>query len=64
MSDTLVLFGFALNLVGVFIAIFQTRVSIERRLTALETYMKIIIRDKGISIRSTDAINFKDENDK
>lgn len=52
------LFGFLVNLIGVFFIVIQTRVSLERRIATLETYMKILIRDKDISIRSSDTFEF------
>lgn len=61
MTDFTWVLGFLLNLVGVIFAVIQTRVSLERRISVLETYMKILLRDKGVTIRSTDTLAFKYE---
>lgn len=49
------------NLLGVGFIVMQVRVSLERRLSTLETLVKILMRDKGISIRSTDDNNTVDD---
>lgn len=49
--------GFIINLIGVFAIVMQTRVSLERRISVLETYMKILLRDRGISVRATDDLS-------
>jgi len=49
------------NLLGVGFIIMQVRVSLERRLTALETLVKILTRDKGISVRSSDDLSAVDD---
>jgi len=56
--------GFVLNLVGVFAIVVQTRVSLERRISVLETYMKIMLRDRGISVRSSDDMQAFEETEK
>jgi len=62
MSETMMwVIGFVVNLIGVFGIVMQTRVSLERRISTLETYMKILMRDKGVTIRSTDDMDFTDE---
>ena len=62
MNETLMwMLGFILNLVGVFFIVIQTRVSLERRIATLETYMRIMVRDKGISVRASDTMDLTDE---
>ena len=54
MSDFAWVFSVIANLVGVLFIVMQVRVSLEKRLSVLETYVKILMRDRGIDIRSTD----------
>ena len=49
------------NLIGVGFIVMQVRVSLERRLSTLETLVKILMRDKGVSIRSGDDMNTIDD---
>lgn len=62
MSETMMwVIGFIINLIGVFGIVMQTRVSLERRIATLETYMKIMLRDKGINVRASDTMDLTDE---
>ncbi len=49
------------NLLGVGFIVMQVRVQLERRLSTLETLVKILMRDKGLSIRSGDDMNNIDD---
>ena len=57
MSDTAWVIGLIINLISVFAVVIQTRVSLERRIAILETYMKILLRDRGVSIRQSDKLH-------
>ena len=62
MNETMMfLLGFLINLIGVFAIVMKFRVSLEQRISTLETYMKILLRNNGVSVRSTDNINDVDE---
>lgn len=56
--------GFIINLIGVFAIVMQTRVSLERRISVLETYMKILVRERGIHIRSSDDLSDEENYEK
>ena len=52
------------NLLGVGFIVMQVRVSLERRLSTLETLVKILMRERGISVRTTDDLGTIDERDR
>lgn len=49
------------NLLGVGFIVMQVRVQLERRLSTLETLVKILMRDKGVAIRSGDDMHDIDD---
>ena len=63
MNDLTWIFGFLFNLIGVFFIVIQTRVSLERRISVLETYMKILLREKGVAVRKSDNLEHIREED-
>lgn len=57
MADFTWVIGLIINLISVFFIVIQTRVSLERRISILETYMKILLRDRGVSVRESDKLD-------
>ena len=64
MKDFTWLITIAANLIGVLFIVMQVRVSLERRLSVLETLVKILMRERGINIRSSDDMGTIDEHDR
>lgn len=56
-KDVVLFGGLLVNFLGVLFAVFSSRIKIERRLTTVETYCKILLRNHGIQTRSGDNIS-------
>lgn len=61
MTDYTWVIGVVVNLIGALFIVMQARVSLERRLSTLETYVKMLIRDRGINVRSSDNLDTIDD---
>jgi len=61
MTDYTWVIGVVINLIGVLFIVMQVRVSLERRISTLETYVKMLIRDRGINVRSSDNLDTIDD---
>jgi hypothetical protein len=57
MTDFTWIIGVIVNLVGVLFIVMQIRVALERRISTLETYVKMLIRDRGINVRASDNVD-------
>ena len=53
-AELWLVFGFIVNIITVLLLVIQTRTKLENRLTACETYLKIIIRHLDIDLRQDD----------